>query len=393
MNSNKKISLLINKSKRFRILYLTKVMLIKHLVNPLWVFLGYGLPIVILIILYFQNLSDFNNLFPDQGDSPFPPSVENPPITNAWVSMRSNLVWLVGILLIPVCYFGIISFSLVFGSAKSLNLTKIYSTLNISPEKYFLVNFIINLIQTVIVVNVILLIYNFLMVKNLQHLDNFMIPASQYFAFVFIAIFAFFLTFGFSVLICIMSDRASIILSIAFLYYLICLTTSGTLISSQFYDLVPNNPNPWFKWLQYVTPIGSMQRLSIIEVNATWYFKDQEILITPNNYFNYTEFTTWSTDWLAFVSPIVQSVVLWTIVFKFGVWRYHRDINTKNLKEISEIIFEKRTSEQVNIFGLEKNQNQTELNQIYTEIKLLENQIHALKQKVKALEKKHNEIA
>lgn len=156
-----------------------------------------------------------------------------------------------------------------------------------------------------------LLIGNFGFIQDASGSPWLLLSASKYFSILFTDVYVFMLCFIFSIGLSMIGKNFGTLYVVLLIYYYINLFLSGVMIPVYSYD--PNSllrPNEnWFKWIQYITPLGSGARLN------------QNITITSG--------WTWSSDWLAFVSPISQAICIYLIVWKIGFWRYHKNISKK----------------------------------------------------------------
>lgn len=92
-----------------------------------------------------------------------------------------------------------------------------------------------------------------------------------------------------------------------------------------------------------MTPIGSGERFaSIIMYNVTahQYIVDHNITIYAKGFSNdytlwSTEIPTWSTDWLAFVSPLLQNILIFILIWKFSKWTNPKNITKKSISKIT----------------------------------------------------------
>lgn len=303
-----------------------KLLLEKNFNKIIVYFFSYLLPIIMIILMYYLQMKVQIN----QANSGSPTYIKQ-------MTIYDSTIWISGIILVPALGFALIPICFIFGASRTERINKIYSTYNISPEKYFIYNFLILLIQQLVISNVLLLVYNFLLVKDLLHQNDYLLSANEYFAIIFSNIYGFGLTYILGILICLAGDKFSGIVSIMFLYYLFTLFSSGTIIPSWIYTIGgPNANDTWYKWLAYITPIGSAQRFSIMAINDHWIPISNHLLETMRNDHNNPGFNQtyifipndWATDWLAFVSPLLQASIATFLIYKFLGWRYHRDINT-----------------------------------------------------------------
>lgn len=220
--------------------------------------------------------------------------------------------------LMPTLSLGLMSFPINFGSDRISKITKFYATLNISQEKYFIANLVISGVQFLIITNIILLLGNFLFVGDLLPKGvQYLISAKEYFGVLFSDVYIYVVCFIFSLGISLIGKSFSILYTFALVYYYVNLFTSGVMIPIFAYD--PNaaiHPDQnWFKWLEYWTPIGAGCRLDLN-------------IVLPDAW-------TWNADWLCFVSPLVQAVIILYFVEKNSIWRYHRVSNIISIKQLN----------------------------------------------------------
>lgn len=304
-----------NKIKKFRFWYLFYLIFYKYITNFMGLFFSLIFPIIWVIVGYF--------IWGRGNDE----------------ANQSYVIMYLSFSLMPVASLGLMSLPINFGTDRMNNITKIYATLNISQEKYLLANYFVILLQTTLIVNVILLMGNFLFIGDVANNKALLIPASEYFAVLFCDLYTFSVCFAFSIGLSLIGKRFSVLFMILLSYYYVNLFLSGTIIPSYTYD--PNGQ--WFKWVQYITPIGSGARLdNMITAHFNPGFAHAFPGLNPD----------WETDWLAFVSPLLQAGCIAIIVYKVSFWRYHRDINT-----ISYVPGEVNTHEFVKTIRFENQKN------------------------------------
>lgn len=325
---------------------LLRLILLKHLiVSPAWLILGYAFPIIFIIFVSMNQLVHAMHAY------------GNPSISEyAFSGMIQNVLYLEDLLgaaiLLPVAYFGILNLIFVFGPTKQLNINKIYATLNISRNKYFRINFFINCIHVFIICNLVLIIFNFICLP-VYKATAFQISPDQYFSYLFIAFTAFIFTYLFSCLIVSLTNNLLLMLFIGFCYYMLSLTTSGTIMppfAVAYHQVVMDgdhlfSADSYLRWLQYLTPMGCGQRLNLIMLFNTNYeicqshdvsiWADVRTMI-PNQITIWdVSAPKWDNDWLNFVSPALQNVLLVMLLMKFKTWRYHKNIKPSSLKKLS----------------------------------------------------------
>lgn len=219
--------------------------------------------------------------------------------------------------LMPAASLGIMALAITFGADRINNMNKIYAILNVSPTKYFIANYITVFIQFFIVSNIILLVGNFGFMKMLPNGNQFFLAPAKYFFLLFTGLYTFTICFIFSIGLSLVGKRYATLYLSLLVYYYINLFLSGTMIPVYTFD--PNgflDPSKnWFKWIQYMFPLGVGSRLN-------WN------IINPY-------FWTWNSDWLVFVSPILQAFCICLIIWKHkSIWRYHKDIDISKKRKI-----------------------------------------------------------
>lgn len=346
---------MINQKKKNNLKPLLRFFLLKELlVSPAWIIFGYLLPIIFIIFITKFQLNGIAQM-----NSNYLTSKES--YQSIYTYILYSQSWLGAAVLLPVAYFGILNLIFVYGPSKQFRMNKIYATLNVSRNKYLTVNFMINFIHTFIVINIILLIYNFGSL-HFYKLDDFQLSAPQYFSFFFIGLFAFIFTYLFSAFISATTNSLLLMLFLGFSYYAFSLLTSGTLLapfgvnyrSIQYIQNVTNEiglhpilkADSYLRWLQYMTPIGASQRLNYIMM-----FNTNVITADAHHISIYEDIRSlephiitkwdvsapvWQSDWLCFVSPFLQNVLIIMILMKLKTWRYHKDIKRTAKKPFSQ---------------------------------------------------------
>lgn len=337
-------------------LEITKYSLIKTLINPLWFFIGYVLPILFVVMYTYSYTSILKSY-------PYPDT------------LGKGRIFLIAGLFISVGYFGLLSFNILMAQIKQKKVYKIYSTLNISYNKLALSNLLINFIHVFIINNILIFIY-YLFLKGYGISNNLNLTVQEYFGYLFLSFLAFFFTFLFSYVINLVSHNNLAIISVSILVYVFFLTTSGSFIPPWIFNKISfytegrgtnfddyktfyiiTNVQIMMKWFQYITPIGAAERLSyLILLNALEPLSHQlndslqflgdinhnSIITNGYNIDNISTFSitfaSWNSDWLTFVVPVLEGIGLYLIVYYFPPWRYHNDVNDKKIikNELSE---------------------------------------------------------
>lgn len=286
MKRTKVLNRLISDQCKNKFLYLMYFCLIRYLSNIPGIIFGIVFPIVWLIAAYYIWGQTYGPGY--------------------FINMYTSFS------LLPAASLGLMSFPMNFGVDRISKMEKIYATLNINKITYLSANYLVVLLEFLIVTNIILLLGNFLFIGDVSHATTDLISANEYFAVMFTNVYTFSLCFIFSLGLSLIGKRANVLFTSVLIYYYISIFISGIVIPSYAYDPQSfKNPEAnWFKWLQYITPIGSGSRLN-------------ENIVYPLAW-------TWKTDWLCFVSPIAQASIIAYLVYKLSSWRFVSTVGFKN---------------------------------------------------------------
>lgn len=195
--------------------------------------------------------------------------------------------------LLPAISLGLMAVPFTFGFDRLNNRNKIYASLNIKPFEYFIANFMITFVNFFLVTNLMLILGDFAFLNGSLKWD-------QYLLILINNSFLLFVTFTISIVLTLQAKTDKSLYIIILMYFYIVLFLSGVTIPAISY-----NPEAftgglnWFKWVQYLTPLGSG---AIININ----------IALP-------QFWNWNTDFLAILSPILQlSIALVILKFQFN---------------------------------------------------------------------------
>lgn len=266
--------------KNIRNLYL--LYLYKQVKNPLNIVFIYLFPIIFLLIVYFAYGRDnyYNPVL-------FGNNFKN-------INFPTIAVTSPGVYLLAAITITIMSLPSMIGSDRLHKRIKVFKTWKVSKYDYLISIGLVSLTSYVF----LLIIMN-IIVGGIFRINQ--ISIGSYIGTFFLCIFVFIIMMFLSLLLAQFgnSDRSIVLWSLLFFYPILFL--SGSVIPAYVID----RNNQWFKYVQFLSPIGTGTYWSgIINISS----------IAPVN-------VDFSKDFLGILIPVVEVIIFTTLAFKFFKWK------------------------------------------------------------------------